>query len=71
MSWSDILKFWRYVELDLQDRGIDVESGILHERSWRWLQLRVIDLVTLPGTRLHTALNPTPQRKGHPRHGIA
>ncbi|OOL31855.1 hypothetical protein GQ85_11005 [Rhodococcus rhodochrous] len=56
MTWPDILARWRYVELDLHDRGVDVESGILRDRSWRWLQLRVLDLVTLPGTRLHTSL---------------
>lgn len=59
VGWSDILNQWGAVECDLHDRyGIDCESGILHQRTWRWLSLRIIDLINQP-TRLRTALNLT------------
>lgn len=51
-SWSTILGAWPAVELDLQDWGIDVESGVLAERSWRWLATRLQGLVSTPGSRL-------------------
>ena len=55
-TWEDILHRWALLELDLQDRGIDIESGVLHERSYRWLQLRGTDIAQTPGTRTHAAL---------------
>lgn len=46
------------LETDLHDvYGIDVESGVLRQRSWRWLQLRVLDLVAR-GPRLGQVFNP-------------
>lgn len=51
-----ILDHWADIELDLADRGWDVESGILRERSWRWLELRIADIVSTPTSRLHRAL---------------
>lgn len=55
-TWTDILQHWNLLELDLDDRGHDVESGILHQRSYRWLQLRGTDIARTPGTRLYAAL---------------
>lgn len=55
-TWVDILDHWEAIELDLDDRGHDIESGLLHQRSYRWLRIRVSDIAVTPGTRLHTAL---------------
>ena len=57
IDWGDILSGWRYVECDLHEVfGVDVESGILRERSFRWLVLRIRDLIDRP-TRLRRYLN--------------
>lgn len=58
VQWVDILNAWGAVECDLQDKGIDVESGILHQRTWRWLNMRILDLINQP-SRLRRALNLT------------
>lgn len=55
LTWGDLFDHWVAIELDLQDRGIDVESGILRERTWRWLSWRILDLVG-SGGRLSRAL---------------
>ncbi|NKR96218.1 hypothetical protein GS473_04520 [Rhodococcus hoagii] len=55
--WTHVLVHWADIELDLADRGIDIESGILRERSWRWLELRIAGLAATPTTRLHRALS--------------
>jgi hypothetical protein len=58
-TWHDILDAWTAVELDFQDRtiyGIDLESGILRDRSWRWLQMRILGLISTPSSRLHRVL---------------
>ncbi|WP_240981033.1 MULTISPECIES: hypothetical protein [unclassified Streptomyces] len=41
--------------------GIDVESGILRERSWRWLQTRVIGLLSAE-SRLARHFEPPPKK---------
>ena len=58
IGWLQILEQWRAVELDLQQSGIDVESGILQQRTWRWLEMRITDLINQP-SRLRRALNLT------------
>jgi len=59
IGWDTILNNWISVETDLHERfGIDVESGILHQRTWRWLKLRINDLIDQP-TRLRKALGLT------------
>jgi len=57
-TWADILfGHWSAIEEDLLvHRGIDVESGILDARSWRWLKARISGLTDDPTTRLHAAL---------------
>ncbi|AOD24567.1 hypothetical protein IM25_21325 [Rhodococcus sp. p52] len=55
-SITDCLHHWNLIELDLQDAGIDVESGVLRSRSWRWLRLRIESLAAEPSSRLHKAL---------------
>lgn len=58
ISWRDILACWPDIELDLQDRGIDLDSGVLDERPWRWLELRIRALATTRGTRLNRSIFP-------------
>lgn len=56
VEWSWLLDQWALIECDLHDTfNIDVESGILRNRTWRWLNLRINDLITQP-SRLRTAV---------------
>ncbi|MGV9662578.1 DUF7426 family protein [Nocardia niigatensis] len=60
--WSDILACWNEIELDMQQVfGLDLESGVLKERPWRWLEVRIRDLAATSGTRLNRAIFPIPQ----------
>ncbi|QIS18528.1 DUF7426 family protein [Nocardia terpenica] len=62
LSWREILSRWRELELDLHTVfGVDVNSGVLHERPWRWLEVRIRDIANTPGTRLHRAIFPPTQ----------
>lgn len=37
---------WSAIERDLHEVfGIDVESGVLSHRTWRWLKIRIEDLL--------------------------
>lgn len=56
LTWPDILGEWASIELDFQDWNIDLESGILCERSWRWMYSRLIGLIENPESRLRKAL---------------
>ncbi|MCZ4557987.1 hypothetical protein O4215_20710 [Rhodococcus maanshanensis] len=57
LSWEDVFTCWREVELDMHTTwGIDLRSGILHQRPWAWLHLRIHDLAITKGTRLNRAL---------------
>ncbi|WP_416565052.1 hypothetical protein [Nocardia testacea] len=59
MPWRDIVACWLAIELDLHTvYGVDVDSGVLDQRPWRWLEVRIRDLMTRPGTRLHRAVFP-------------
>lgn len=53
---ADCLHHWSAIELDLDDKHIDLESGVLHTRSWRWLRTRITGLAADPHSRLHKAL---------------
>jgi hypothetical protein len=68
-TWREILTHWNAIEADFQDLGIDLASGILRERSWRWFAVRVMGLINkppgfmpdgaqMPLTRIGLALNP-------------
>lgn len=59
-DWVDILSAWSAIELDLQEQGIDVGSGILRERPWRWLELRIVGLISSPTSRLYRRLTSEP-----------
>ena len=43
--------------------GIDLSGGVLRRRTWRWFSVRVLQLLTDTGTRLHRAIYPE-NRKG-------
>jgi hypothetical protein len=70
LTWARLLEHWSLIEADLQDAGIDTGSGILRERSWRWLAVRIGALLAkppafitddgrpIPSTRLGMAINP-------------
>lgn len=53
----DVLLNWRAAECDLHEVfGVDVEDRVLlQERSWRWLEVRLKDLINR-GPRLGLAL---------------
>lgn len=57
-TWAGLLTdHWAEIEEDLLTlRGIDIESGILDTRSWRWLKARITGLTDDPSTRTHAAL---------------
>jgi hypothetical protein len=41
--------------------GIDVESGVLRDRSWRWLQIRILGLLSAE-SRLARHFEPPPKK---------
>jgi len=45
LTWRKLLRLWDLIEADLQDAGVDVESGVLRRRSARWLQTKLIGLL--------------------------
>jgi hypothetical protein len=61
------------IEADLHERyGIDVDSGVLRQRTWRWLRVRIVGLLDVPptvapdgsafpATRIGLALRPPPK----------
>jgi hypothetical protein len=52
------------VELDFHEiYSIDLaEPGLLAARSWRWLFIRLVGLISTE-SRIQRALNPTPEQK--------
>lgn len=57
ITWAALIgDHWPRIELDLADRGVDIESGVLDTRTWSWLKLRIADLAGQPDSRLHHAL---------------
>jgi len=55
---------WALIEADAQQHyGLDFSSGILDKRTWRWLSVRILQLLTDNSTRLHKAIYPE-KRKG-------
>ncbi|MEU0102231.1 hypothetical protein [Streptomyces sp. NPDC006267] len=58
MTWDALLDEWALIEADLhQVYGIDAESGVLRDRSWRWLRLRIMGLLSTE-CRTNRAFNP-------------
>ncbi|MCG7203951.1 hypothetical protein [Streptomyces arenae] len=62
MSWHNLLSLWPLIEADLHSEyGIDVDSGILRRRSWRWLQARIYGLLCAE-SRLQRHFAPPPEQ---------
>ncbi|MFJ3867912.1 hypothetical protein [Streptomyces nigra] len=61
MKWVRILDEWPLVEADLHEvYGVDVGApGLLDARSWRWLRVRILGLLSAD-SRLHRLLFPPP-----------
>ncbi|MGI5196585.1 hypothetical protein ACQEVY_23535 [Streptomyces sp. CA-288835] len=67
MTWERLLEQWPLIEADLhQVYGIDADSGILRQRSWRWLRIRIFGLLSTE-SRLHAHFAPPPEDKPGPR----
>lgn len=46
-TWAHMLKSWDVLEADFQwHYGIDLASGILKKRSFRWFTVRVVKLMS-------------------------
>jgi len=78
-NWPTFIRHWGKIELDFQEvYGIDLGApDLMRSRSWRWLSLRVIGLLSVDrgpfgtgGSRLQRALRPvkieTPQKGAKP-----
>ncbi|MFI0739347.1 hypothetical protein ACH4PU_14845 [Streptomyces sp. NPDC021100] len=61
MTWAQILGEWPLVEADLHEHyGIDLgDDRLLRSRSWRWLRLRILGLLSTE-SRLARVLLPQP-----------
>jgi hypothetical protein len=61
VKWSQILDEWPLVEADLQEfYGLDVGApGLLAARSWRWLRVRILGLLSAD-SRINRLLYPPP-----------
>ena len=71
LTWDRLLAQWPLIEADLHSEyGIDVEdgraegNGILQRRTWRWLQIRILGLLSAE-TRLHRHFAPPPEDPQH------
>ena len=63
-QWKEILGHWNHIEADLQEHyGIDVGTGILTQRSWRWLEVRIVGLLAIESSRLRLTLYPPEKTK--------
>ncbi|WP_188126988.1 hypothetical protein [Actinoplanes lobatus] len=58
MTWEQLLSHWALIEADLHSEyGVDVEDrALMRARSWRWLQTRIVQLLSEPKTRIARAL---------------
>jgi len=56
-----VFEHWHLIEPDLHSEyGIDTASGILTDRSWKWLRTRVLGLLTCE-SRIQRKLSPPPE----------
>ncbi|MBK6015152.1 hypothetical protein [Streptomyces sp. MBT53] len=64
MTWAQLLDEWPLVEADLHEvYGIDADApGLLDERSWRWLRVRIFGLLSAD-SRIQRLFNPPPEPK--------
>lgn len=56
LTWEKILSHWDDIEWAFQEVGIDLSSGILSHRSWRWFKVRVLGLVGRRSSNLASVL---------------
>jgi len=61
VTWAQLLEQWPLVEADLHEiYGVDVGApGLLQARSWRWLRVRILGLLS-SDSRIQRLLNPPP-----------
>ncbi|HEY1176981.1 MAG TPA: hypothetical protein VGF17_12555 [Phytomonospora sp.] len=61
MKWARLLDEWPLIEADLHEvYGIDVGvPGLLDARSWRWLRVRILGLLSAD-SRINRLLFPPP-----------
>ncbi|MFF9261994.1 hypothetical protein [Streptomyces longwoodensis] len=64
MKWARLLDEWPLVEADLHEvYGVDVGApGVLEARSWRWLRVRILGLLSTD-SRINRLLFPPPDPK--------
>src|SRR5690606_18262608 len=67
LTWDKLLAQWPLIEADLHSEyGIDADSGVLRERTWRWLQVRILGLLSCD-SRLHRHFAPPPDTSKNSR----
>jgi hypothetical protein len=59
VSWAQILDEWPLIEADLHEvYGVDVGApGLLDDRTWRWLRVRILGLLSAD-SRINRLLYP-------------
>ncbi|MFF5142524.1 hypothetical protein ACFY6U_22815 [Streptomyces sp. NPDC013157] len=70
MTWAQLLDEWPLIEADLHEiYGLDVGApGLLDNRSWRWLRVRIFGLLSAD-SRINRLFNPPPAPpKAKPKH---
>ena len=67
ITWSEILENWASLEADFHSEfDIDLESGVMRERTWRWFQVRMSALLNDPTSRLARSMTHIPAPEPHP-----
>ncbi|MQT03856.1 hypothetical protein FF041_27910 [Streptomyces jumonjinensis] len=48
MTWAALLEQWPLIEADLHEvYGLDLSApGLMQARSWRWLRIRILGLLS-------------------------
>lgn len=64
MTWARLLTHWPLIEADLHERyQLDVgDRELLRSRSWRWLRVRILGLLSTD-SRLARQLAPPEERR--------
>jgi len=61
ITWSEILENWVSLEADFHSEfHVDLESGVLKERTWRWFLVRMSALLNDPTSRLARSMTHIP-----------
>jgi len=72
LTWAALLEQWLLIEADLHEvYGIDVGTpGLLRARSWRWLRVRILGLISTDSRLARHLMPPTEtSKRGAGRHG--